>query len=91
MPETIPNDYVKTPEEEFRVNNKPFIDRAITQKTSHVSLIWHAWSLNILDPEMKKLDITFRYVHERDIPAGTFLNLLAEMRQKTEKIDTKRS
>jgi len=79
MPETIPNDYVKTPEEEFKVNNKPFIDRAVGRKMAHVSLIWHPWSLNVFDPEMKMLDITFRYVHERGIRTGTFLNLLTEM------------
>lgn len=82
MPEAIPDDYIQTPEEEFAVNNKPFIDKALADGLTHVSLIWHPWSLNAFDPEMRMLDITFRYVRERGISAGTFADLLAQCQAK---------
>lgn len=85
MPEAIPTDYVKTPEEEFAVNNKPFIDKAIAQNMPHISLIWHPWSLDVFDPEMRMLEITFRYIQERNLPAGTFSDLWAELEQRKEK------
>ncbi len=78
MPETIPDGYITTPEEEFKYNNRPFIDRAVATSAPHVSLIWHPWSLHRFDPDMRMLDITFEYVRERDIAAGSFSDLLAE-------------
>jgi len=78
MPEAIPNDYVKTPDEEFAVNNRPFIDRAIREDVPHVSLIWHPWSLHQFDPGMRMLDITFAYVREQGLAAGRFADLLSE-------------
>ena len=80
MPETIPDDYVKTPEEEFLYNNKPFIDRAVRDGMPLVSLVWHPWSLNILDPTMCMLDVTFEYVKSNNLKACTFGDLWAEMR-----------
>jgi len=53
MPETVPNDYVKMPEEEFTVNNKPFIERVITESMLHISLTWHPWSLNIFTSRLE--------------------------------------
>ena len=72
MPETIPGGYVTSPEEEFAVNNRPFIDRALRDAMPLVSLIWHPWSLHRLDPEMRMLDITFDYVASQDIDTATF-------------------
>lgn len=80
MPEAIPDDYVQTPEEEFAVNNKPFIDKAISDSMTYVSLVWHPWSLNMFDPQMKMLDMTFAYVRKLDMPTVTFSDLLAEVR-----------
>ena len=76
MPETIPDDYVKTPEEEFAVNNRPFIDRAVREEFPQVSLVWHPWSLHRFDPPMRMIEITFAYVRERGIATGTFKDLL---------------
>ena len=76
MPEAFPDHYVQTPEEEFAVNNKPFIDKALAEDISHVSLIWHPWSLDAFDPDMRMLEITFRYVRDRGIETGAFANLL---------------
>jgi len=44
-----------------------------------VSLIWHPWSLNRFDPEMRMLDMTFRYVRERGLALGTFADLLHDL------------
>ena len=79
MPETIPPRYIETPEEEFAYNNKPFIDKAVVDEMPLVSLIWHPWSLNRFDPDMRMLDMTFRYVRERGLSLGTFADLLEDM------------
>lgn len=81
MPEMIPQSYVKTPEEEFMFNNKPLIDMAIAEDAPYVSLIWHPWSLNAFDPEMKMLEITFRYLRKRDVPVVTFSDLLSSLKE----------
>ena len=72
MPEAIPNDYITTPEEEVRYNNRPFIEKAVREEFPLVSLIWHPWSLHRFDPEMKMLDLTFSYVREQRIETKTF-------------------
>jgi len=77
MPQAIPDDYVQTPEEEFVVNNRPFIDKALSDSMAYVSLIWHPWSLSRFDPEMKMLDMTFTYVQELGVSSSTFAGLLA--------------
>jgi peptidoglycan/xylan/chitin deacetylase (PgdA/CDA1 family) len=82
MPQTIPDHYVRTPEEEFAVNNQPFIDKAVADGLPHVSLIWHPWSLDLFDPEMRMVEMTFRYVQDHGIRAGTFADLLGHMTRK---------
>jgi polysaccharide deacetylase len=72
MPEAVPTDYIETADDEFRVNNKPFLDKACEENRAHVSLIWHPWSLHRFDPEMRMLDLTFAYVRELGLPAATF-------------------
>jgi len=79
VPEAVPKDYVKTPDEEFAVNNSPFIDRAIKEDMPHVSLIWHPWSLHQFDPGMRMLELTFSYVRERSLAVGTFATMLAQL------------
>lgn len=81
MPEAIPDDYVKSPEEEFAVNNKPFTDRAIALDMPQLSFIWHPWSLHRLDPEMRMLDITFSYIRERNLELGTFAGLVSNLQE----------
>ena len=71
MPEAAPTGLVETPEEEFDVHRR-FIDKALEQQATHVSLIWHPWSLHRFDPEMKMLDLMFAYVRDRGLPASTF-------------------
>lgn len=72
MPETIPNNYITSAEEEVLYNNRPFIDKAVREDYPLVSLIWHPWSLHRFDPAMKMLDITFSYVREQGIRSETF-------------------
>ena len=72
MPEAIPPGYVESPEEEFRYNNKPCLDRAGQDGMPLITLVWHPWSLRRMDPEMHMLDLTFRYVRENGYDAVTF-------------------
>ncbi len=76
MPETIPDGYVETPEEEFAVNCRPFLDRGVRDDMPHVSFVWHPWSLNRFDPPMRMLEITFDYVRELGLPTSTFADCL---------------
>lgn len=75
MPETIPSRCIRSPLEEFKINNRPFIDRAAREDFPLVTLIWHPWSLGRLDPEMRMLELTFSYVRDRGIPAAAFRDL----------------
>jgi peptidoglycan/xylan/chitin deacetylase (PgdA/CDA1 family) len=78
-PEAVPAGYVSTPEEEFRVNNRTFIDKAVTEDAAYVSLVWHPWSLGLFDPEMRMLDMTFDYVREQGLVPCTFATLNDEL------------
>ena len=81
MPETIPPGYVKTVEEEFAYNNKPFIDRALQDQMPLVSLIWHPWSLHRFDPDMRMLEMTFQYGQDKGIPFLTFQDFWKQLAQ----------
>jgi len=72
MPEAMAAKYIETPEEEFALNCKTFIDRAIATNAGYISLIWHPWSLHRFDPEMRMLNLTFSYVREKGLPAGRY-------------------
>lgn len=78
FPEAIPPEPIDTPDEEFRYNNKVFIDRACEQRLDYVSLIWHPWSLAGFDPQMRMLDMTFDYVREAKLEATTFAQMHRE-------------
>ena len=79
FPEATPTDFIKTPEEEVRFNNKPFMDRAVREKLPYVSFIWHPWSLMKFDPAMEMLERTFRYAAETGVRTMTFEQLHREM------------
>lgn len=78
FPDALPPAAIKTSEEEFRYNNKPFIDRAVREDLTFVSLVWHPWSLLRFDPAMEMLDRTFRYVQEENLRSITYEQLLHE-------------
>ncbi len=74
MPEAIPTKYITTPKEEFDIN-KIFIDKAVKSNMKFVSLIWHPWSLDSFDPEMKMLDLTFTYIRKMGLKESTYADL----------------
>ena len=79
MPEAVPTGYVATPEEEFAVD-RLFIDKAVNDGVPQVSLIWHPWSIDKFDPEMKMLELVFSYVCERGLGASTFADFVDALR-----------
>jgi hypothetical protein len=79
FPEAIPDHILKTPEEEFHYNNRFFIDRALAQNLTHVSLVWHPWSLVRFDPNMHMLELTFDYLQQHGIATYRYLDLYAKV------------
>lgn len=76
----VPPGFVTTPEEEFRYNNRFFIDHARSTGSTYVSLIWHPWSLALFDPAMRMLDLTFGYVREQGMEPCTFAQIEERLR-----------
>lgn len=76
LPAAAPKGYIRSPYEELAVNNRPFLDCALRENRSHVSFIWHPWSLRRLDPPMRMLDLTFTYVRGLNMAVMTFAGLL---------------
>lgn len=81
MPEAVPADFVKTPEDEFAIN-RVFLDRASGGGCTFVSLVWHPWSLHQFDADMKMLDLTFAYVRRIGLTPCTYGSLHAHMSQR---------
>ena len=71
FPEAIPQGPVATPEEEFAIH-RLFVTRAIELGLPYVSLIWHPWSLERFDPELKMLKLLFAFVQEIGMEATTY-------------------
>jgi peptidoglycan/xylan/chitin deacetylase (PgdA/CDA1 family) len=78
MPEAIPPGFIETPEEEFAVN-RVFLDRAAADELAFVSLIWHPWSLNAFDPDMRMLELTFSHVKDLGLEPATYADLSAKV------------
>ncbi len=70
-PELLPPGPIQTPEEEFALNRR-VIERALAEGLPYVSLIWHPWSLARFDPDLRMLDLTFRFVREMGLQPATF-------------------
>jgi len=66
--------YVRTPQEEFSVH-RFFVDRAMADGLEYVTLIWHPWSLNRFDPDMRMLELLFAYVAEQGLQFARFEDL----------------
>lgn len=75
MPDAIPAGFITTPEEEFAVN-RVFLERAVSEHLTFVSLIWHPWSLDAFDSGMKMLDLTFTHVRDLGLEPATYAALL---------------
>jgi peptidoglycan/xylan/chitin deacetylase (PgdA/CDA1 family) len=74
MPEAIPSTFVQTPEEEADVHNV-FLTAAARRNLTFVSLIWHPWSLDRFDPEMRMLERVFSRVRELGLKPTTYAEL----------------
>ena len=75
-PELQPWGYVKTPDQEFQVH-RFFMDRALDEGLEYVSLIWHPWSLDRFDPDMRMLELVFDYAARQGMPFLRFRDLWA--------------
>jgi len=74
LPEAIPTKFLETPAEEFAVN-RIVIEKARDIHLPHVSLVWHPWSLDLFDPEMRMLELTFEYVRGQGMDVGTYASM----------------
>ena len=74
MPESIPQKFISSPQEEFSIN-KIFLNKAVLTNKTFVSLIWHPWSLHSFDPEMKMIELTFDYVRKLELKPCTYADL----------------
>jgi len=77
-PEIEVHGYIETPDEEADLDRK-LIDRAIDMNASHCSLVWHPWSLDRFDPEMRMLELVLGYIRERGLPCTTFTDYVAAL------------
>jgi len=75
MPEAIPTGFITRPEEEFAIN-RAFLERAASEGLTFVSLVWHPWSLDAFDPDMRMIEMTFRHVHDLGLEPITYAELL---------------
>ncbi len=71
FPEAIPAGPVTTPEEEFIIH-RIFVTRAVELGLPYVSLIWHPWSLQRFDPDMRMLKLLFAFVRDQGLEATTY-------------------
>jgi len=78
MPESPPPGFVSTPEEEFAVN-RIFREKALTENKTFSSIMWHPWSLDAFDPEMRMLELTFTHVRELGLEPCTYVDLFRKL------------
>ena len=78
IPEVNLSDYIQTPQEEFKIH-RVFLEEAAAQEMGHVSLVWHPWSLHRFDPDMKMVEMVFKYVRQQGLHAGTFAEYLGTL------------
>ncbi|MEN6425138.1 MAG: polysaccharide deacetylase family protein [Phycisphaerales bacterium] len=78
MPEAIPAQFVKTPEDEFQIN-RVFLEKAKELGKPHVSLIWHPWSLQSFDPDMKMLELTFAHARKIGLIPSAYRDVYTQM------------
>jgi hypothetical protein len=81
MPDAVPPGTIKTPDEEVRIN-RVFIDRALKEDLTFVTLVLHPWSMNAFDPEMGILRQTFEYVQGQVMGTTTYYGLCQHMWQQ---------
>lgn len=74
FPEAMPRGFLDTPEEETAVN-RIFLEKAGSESMPYVSFIWHPWSLDRFDPEMRMLEQTFRLVSALGLVGSRFADV----------------
>ncbi len=62
---------LETPEEEIALN-RALMEVGLNIKAPYVTPIWHPWSLNRFDPEMKMVDGVIRTANELEFSTSTF-------------------
>ena len=78
IPEAIPPSFVSTPEEEFAIN-RIFLEKAVSESKTFISLIWHPWSLHKFDPEMRMLELMFTHVRQIGLEPCTYADLFRQV------------
>jgi hypothetical protein len=81
MPEAVPSNFVKTTDDEFAIN-RIFLEQALARQLPFVSLIWHPWSLDRFDPEMKMLELTFVHARELGLQPSTYAQVWRKITEK---------
>jgi hypothetical protein len=74
MPEAVPAQFVRTPDDEFAVN-RVFLEKAVQTGKCHVSFIWHPWSLHSFDPKMRMLELTFAHARRLGLNPCSYADL----------------
>lgn len=90
MPEAIPPGFISTADEEFAIN-RVFLEKAVSAEMVFVSLIWHPWSLNAFDPEMKMLDLTFAHVRRLGLTPCTYADLFQKISGLSQKMSKEKT
>ncbi len=65
---------VRSPREDFEAA-KPWIDYALEQKLTFVSLAYHPWSLYKLDPDCGTIDLLLPYIQSKGMEIITYTEL----------------
>lgn len=78
MPEAVPPGFLSIPADEFAVN-RVFLEKALEENKTFVSLIWHPWSLDSFDPDMKMLELTFDHVRRLGLEPCTYADLFRQV------------
>ena len=73
-PQLVPTHPVETPEQEAAVYRR-LIDCAVQQQVTFVSPIWHPWSLDRFDPDMRMIREVFTHVKELGLETDTYHGL----------------
>jgi len=52
-----------------------------SERLTFVSLIWHPWSLDRFDPEMRMLELTFEHARRLGLKPTTYAGLCDRLRE----------
>jgi len=78
FPGAVPAGHVQTPEEEFRID-RVLLDAAAERGLQFVSLVWHPWSLDRFDPDMRMLRLVFAHARALGLAPTTYADLYGQL------------